>query len=663
MQLGACDVSPYYAGHGRALVHMGCGVSVPDLKTDVTEKYPWVANEDVRIVDDFWTDSQYREGEKLAEGEFAIVYKTRDSGDLLIASKQMKREEHWAPLMFKKEYSLLKKINHPGVARIVDAWIDREHFYLNCQLYTGGELFDYVNDRGGLPDAEARQLTRQVVEAVAHLHRKFIVHRDLKPENIVFKDETHKEIVLVDFGDAIQLNPAYMDSSFHQDIVGTYEYLAPEAMRSRKGHEVIKSDMWSVGVLAYVMLYGEPPFTADTDGAILKKIKRCKIKFPDPEVFSEVAKDFILSLVKLNIRERFSAEQALKHEWLGEPKDEPKLPTPEAARNPVTELTSDRIYQEACQDGMWEDKEKCRVWLDELKKWCQGFVESFSVKDGSVSVRYLPSRDAGWVTEVLPSNSSRLRKFGDDRESPPELQAVEEAALRGQLEGYLEQLSNKSEQVSSLEAEVASLREQLTSEKQTSRELCEAMEQQRASVEESHSLREQLTAERETSRQLRELLEDRLVGSSTTEEADGQPTAGVEINVRRLTDGDTDDRSVGNSTPASAGLDRMESVSSTATFVTHYSDPVPDHLIHVDSVHTGRATTISGQSFQPGSPHYSTHGSDFGGLSVDEYIEKRHMAANTNTSAEPSNNNATTVEDSACPANETEVLPKQITEC
>jgi len=134
----------------------------------------------------------------------------------------------------------------------------------------------------------------------------------LKPENIVFKTSKKKDLVIIDFGDAKTID----EDAEYEDFVGTAFYLAPECIRKRKGWELKKSDMWTIGVITYVLLTGRPPFYGRDNKEILRKILRAKVIWPKRSKLTNVAKDFVLSLCKKEPGDRFSAEQALQHKWL-----------------------------------------------------------------------------------------------------------------------------------------------------------------------------------------------------------------------------------------------------------------------------------------------------------------------------------------------------------
>jgi calcium-dependent protein kinase len=145
-----------------------------------------------------------------------------------------------------------------------------------------------------------------------YCHERSIVHRDLKPENIVYLNGDHEELVIIDFGDAKEVE----EHSSHDDFVGTAFYLAPEAIRTREGWELKKSDMWTIGVIAYVLVTGRPPFWGRENKEIIRKIVGGNVRFPSTIKLSDECKDFILSLLQKPPDKRLSAAEALKHHWI-----------------------------------------------------------------------------------------------------------------------------------------------------------------------------------------------------------------------------------------------------------------------------------------------------------------------------------------------------------
>jgi serine/threonine protein kinase len=168
--------------------------------------------------------------------------------------------------------------------------------------------------RGEFNERDASIICKQLVEALAYLHKKGIVHRDLKPENILFKTPGKNDILVTDFG----FSRLVGTSHFLQTICGTPNYVAPEILQ-RAGHG-IEVDMWSTGAIAYSLLCGYLPFSADEDGqaGMFEKIKTANYTFPveDWGEISSEAKDFISSMLIADPAKRIKSKDAVNHPWL-----------------------------------------------------------------------------------------------------------------------------------------------------------------------------------------------------------------------------------------------------------------------------------------------------------------------------------------------------------
>merc|ERR1712232_1507184 len=200
---------------------------------------------------------------------------------------------------------------------------DAKRYYLVMELCTGGELFDRIieevekHDGQAFEEAQAASYMSQILGAMCYLHEKKFAHRDIKPENFLLQNKTKEAAIkVIDFGLAKQFVPG--ESKLFTKA-GTPYYVAPEVLKSTKdsGYNE-KCDIWSCGVLAYIMLCGYPPFYGDTDGDILKMVKSGKFDFPSPDWdnTSKEAKDFISKMLFTDPRQRLSSDNCKDHAWL-----------------------------------------------------------------------------------------------------------------------------------------------------------------------------------------------------------------------------------------------------------------------------------------------------------------------------------------------------------
>lgn len=221
-----------------------------------------------------------------------------------------------------REVKLLQEVDHDSIIQLVDVYEDAEYLHLVTNLYSGGELYykmveKKIESRGAtcFTEEESAIILRQVLEAVSYLHSRDIVHRDIKPENLVFEsDKDDLSIKLVDFG----LARKHYQSSFEpymSEVCGTSFFIPPEVLRKKYDRSV---DLWSVGVTAFILLGGYPPFNGRNNKEVYGAIKRGKFQF-HAKYFKNVskeAKDFISRLLRVNVKKRMTAEEALRHPWI-----------------------------------------------------------------------------------------------------------------------------------------------------------------------------------------------------------------------------------------------------------------------------------------------------------------------------------------------------------
>ncbi|XP_023366393.1 calcium/calmodulin-dependent protein kinase type 1 isoform X3 [Otolemur garnettii] len=178
---------------------------------------------------------------------------------------------------------------------------------------SGGELFDRIVEKGFYTERDASRLIFQVLDAVKYLHDLGIVHRDLKPENLLYYslDEDSK-IMISDFGLSKMEDPGSVLST----ACGTPGYVAPEVLAQKPYSKAV--DCWSIGVIAYILLCGYPPFYDENDAKLFEQILKAEYEFDSPywDDISDSAKDFIRHLMEKDPEKRFTCEQALQHPWI-----------------------------------------------------------------------------------------------------------------------------------------------------------------------------------------------------------------------------------------------------------------------------------------------------------------------------------------------------------
>lgn len=260
-------------------------------------------------------------GEQLGKGSFGTVKEGLNQKDnkkyaiKIIEKTRLTPEDEEAVL---DEVDVLKSLHHPNIIRLYNVFNESDAIFLVTELVSGGELFDRIVKKTNYTEREARDTIKVLLEAVAFCHRKNIAHRDLKPENLLLlNNESDSEVKLADFGFAKQTDPKKPDNCLTTQC-GTPEYVAPEIIAGVSYGT--KVDMWSLGVISFVLLSGYLPFHGSTTKKMMRRIVKCEYSFHE-QYWSETsdgAKDFVRGLLRLDTRSRMSAEDALKHEWIAD---------------------------------------------------------------------------------------------------------------------------------------------------------------------------------------------------------------------------------------------------------------------------------------------------------------------------------------------------------
>lgn len=204
------------------------------------------------------------------------------------------------------------RLTHPNIVQLYETYEDKSKIYLVMELVTGGELFDRIVEKGSYTEKDASDLIRQILEAVDYMHEQGVVHRDLKPENLLFySPDDDSKIMISDFGLS-----KMEDSGIMATACGTPGYVAPEVLAQRPYGKAV--DIWSIGVISYILLCGYPPFYDENDANLFAQILKGEFEFDSPywDDISDSAKDFIRHLMCVSVEKRFTCKQALAHPWI-----------------------------------------------------------------------------------------------------------------------------------------------------------------------------------------------------------------------------------------------------------------------------------------------------------------------------------------------------------
>ncbi|NXP26003.1 DAPK3 kinase, partial [Scytalopus superciliaris] len=289
-------------------------------------------------------------------GQFAIVRKCREkSTGVEYAAKFIKKRQSRASRRgvsrdeIEREVTILQQVLHPNIVKLHDIYENKTDVVLILELVSGGELFDFLAQKESLSEEEATRFIKQILDGVNYLHSKKIAHFDLKPENIMLLDKNIPipHIKLIDFGLAHKIE----DGVEFKNIFGTPEFVAPEIVNYEPLG--LAADMWSIGVITYILLSGASPFLGDTKQETLANITAVNFDF-DEEFFSntsDLAKDFIQKLLVKDTRKRLTIQEALSHPWITL-KEEAKVQENKKAEAPQLKTKRLREYTIKCHSSM-----------------------------------------------------------------------------------------------------------------------------------------------------------------------------------------------------------------------------------------------------------------------------------------------------------------------
>uniref|UniRef100_A0A8B9QE24 Myosin light chain kinase, smooth muscle n=1 Tax=Apteryx owenii TaxID=8824 RepID=A0A8B9QE24_APTOW len=256
----------------------------------------------------------YNIEERLGSGKFGQVFRLveKKTGKVW-AGKFFKAYSAKEKENIREEISIMNCLHHPKLVQCVDAFEEKANIVMVLEIVSGGELFERIIDEDfELTERECIKYMRQISEGVQYIHKQGIVHLDLKPENIMCVNKTGTSIKLIDFGLARRLENA----GSLKVLFGTPEFVAPEVINYEPiGYE---TDMWSIGVICYILVSGLSPFMGDNDNETLANVTSATWDFDD-EAFDEIsddAKDFISNLLKKDMKSRLDCTQCLQHPWL-----------------------------------------------------------------------------------------------------------------------------------------------------------------------------------------------------------------------------------------------------------------------------------------------------------------------------------------------------------
>nr|ACJ48972.2 cold-induced CIPK [Lepidium latifolium]AUQ44337.1 CIPK [Lepidium latifolium] len=335
---------------------------------------------------------RYEVGKLLGQGTFAKVYHARNlkTGDN-VAVKVIDKDRVLKVGMneqTKREISVMKLLKHPNIVELHEVMATKSNIYFVMEYVKGGELFNKVSS-GKLKEEVARKYFQQLVHAVDYCHSRGVCHRDLKPENLLVDEEGNLKVS--DFGLSALADSRRQDGLLHTTC-GTPAYVAPEVI-SRKGYDGFKADVWSCGVILFVLLAGYLPFRDSNLMELYKKIGKAEVKFPSG--FAPGARRLLKRILDPNPNTRISTEEIMQSSWFRKGLQEQK--------ESVDEETEVDVETIANVSGEKEKKRCINLNAFEIISLSTGFDLSglFEKEEEKEEMRFTSNREASEITEEL----------------------------------------------------------------------------------------------------------------------------------------------------------------------------------------------------------------------------------------------------------------------
>jgi len=250
-------------------------------------------------------------GEEIGKGSFSTVKRGRNKATGKEFAVKIIQKKFIKLHLLEREIKIMKQLKHDHILPLIEVFENKDNIYLVLELVIGGELFDKIVEKGNYNEKDASGIVAQILGAVSYLHSEGVVHRDLKPENLLCtprSDGLH--IFVADFG----LSRVFQDREQLNTYCGSPEYVAPEVLACVPYEKAV--DLWSVGVITYILLTGFLPFYDKNHALLFEKIQNVDYNWDDCPEVSPSAKHFIQHLLVKDPKRRYTAEVAMSHPWI-----------------------------------------------------------------------------------------------------------------------------------------------------------------------------------------------------------------------------------------------------------------------------------------------------------------------------------------------------------
>jgi len=267
-----------------------------------------------------------------------------------------------------KEVRVLRKLHHPYIIKLKNAFIVDSNLIIVMEYAGGGELKEYMKTREKLDESEARNIFRQILDAIAHCHAHNVIHRDLKMENVLFSDTDHKHIKLVDFGIA---GLVLDENTAEKSKAGSLKYMAPEVLSGENLEARPALDIWGMGCMLFGMVCGELPFNGKSSIEIIEKIKKGEYQFPHNSTVSYQCRKLIRSMLNVDATKRISVREIMLHPWMTESdKESTQSNTRKTPSTPLRKTPSPKkqLIKKVSDIGIFETPIKTPIVINPVPK-------------------------------------------------------------------------------------------------------------------------------------------------------------------------------------------------------------------------------------------------------------------------------------------------------
>lgn len=350
---------------------------------------------------------RYELGKLLGQGTFAKVYHARNlKNNMSVAIKVIDKEKVLKVGMIdqiKREISVMRLIRHPHVVELYEVMASKTKIYVVMEYVKGGELFNKVS-KGKLKHDEARRYFQQLISAVDYCHSRGVCHRDLKPENLLLDENGNLKVS--DFGLSALAETKHQDGLLHTTC-GTPAYVAPEVI-NRKGYDGTKADIWSCGVILYVLLAGFLPFRDPNLIEMYRKIGKADFKYPN--WFASDVRRLLSKILDPNPKTRISIAKIMESSWFKKGLEKPIVP--DTDNKELAPLDADGVFG-ACENGDHVDLSKPCNNLNafDIISFSSGFDLSGLFEDNKerkTEVRFTSNKPASIIISKFEEICNRL---------------------------------------------------------------------------------------------------------------------------------------------------------------------------------------------------------------------------------------------------------------